>query len=468
MEKFSIPRLIISGSSTGVGKTLLTMGIAYELRKRRLSTSCCVSGARLAQAAILKRVCGRYVRSIDDRLLTSAQTVLSLRHASLGADIILIDGKNGLYDGSSPGAFGGSDAELAALTSSPVVLVVDARGFGSSLAVLYKGYADSARGFKVEGALINHSAPEELKHQRDIEFFKESFEAYGFDSPLGLVPHGNVEGVVPLPGVSQAKNTTVLPRQFFVELERLVRNNVDVDRIIELANGARPVEIEDTVGPPATRRCRIAVSDDSCFCAGFQDNLDLLRYFGAELVPFSPLADEDLPKNIGGVYITGAYLSDYAEELAGNICIRNSLQEFANAGGVVFSEGAGTAWLCRDYRVDPQASLIPGVGLINATAVGGSSGAAYYEGVTIDESILGRAGLILKSINTGEWKISTDERLMVTMRVSRPGVPMTSEGYSPTAQLFATFHFFHFGSNPLVARSIIDAAQIASEQINKR
>lgn len=460
MEKLSVPRVLIAGSGAGVGKSLLTVGILYQLRKRNLSVSCCINGPRLAQASLLRRVCGRFVRCLDSRLMSAGQNLASLHQAGVGADIVVIEGQNGLFDGTQPGSLGGSDAEMAALTHTPAVLVIGSPSSGGSAAAIFKGFSVLAGGFKVAQAVLNQvrDVPGGVAAEDDV--YRSSFESFGLSAPLGMVPQIKLDAVIPANEISQKSNVVLLPRQFLVDVEDLISRHVDIDQIVELAASAPQVEIEEYSNVPHNRRSRIAVSDDSCFNLCFQDNLDLLRYFGAEIVPFSPLADSALPYDVGGLYLTGACLTEYGAELSRNVSIKNAILDFAQGGGVLYSEGGGTAFLCRDYKWAAGEPALPGIGLIPASAVAANGGVSLNEAVTIEESVLGRAGLILKSVGSGEWKLTKEDRLMKTLRISRGGSQFVFEGYSPGAQSFCSFDFAHFGSNPAVARNLVDAAQV--------
>lgn len=466
-----IPRILVSGTGPGVGKSTVSIGLTYELRRRRHSVSCAVLGPRLGQAAILKRVSGRSVRCLDPHLLSSDQILVSLFQAGVGADYVVIDGQEGLFDGPVAGVFRGSDAEMAALTKSQVVLVADGRSYGASIAGVQKGFsalAGGARtdgGFDVAGMIINRveripAVGAQCRDDRDMQFFGKALAAFGMNGPLGIVPEFPHGCEFPRMPPRQERNETLLPRQFLVELQKQVQTNVDVPGIMERAELAPAVSVVDFSYEPMHRRCRIAVSEDSCFHLMFQDNLEWLRYYGAELVTFSPLADEGLPRMIGAVYLTGASLAEYAVELARNRGMLNALRQFSEAGGVVYSEGGGTAYLCKDFKPEGASEAIPGVGVLPMSAVAERGTFEYEEAVTFEESILGRPGLVVKGISTGEWKAKNEERMLKSLKIGRAEGGPAPEGFSPGAQVFSTFRFLHFGSNPQLARNLADAAEV--------
>jgi cobyrinic acid a,c-diamide synthase len=197
----------------------------------------------------------------------------------------------------------------------------------------------------------------------------------------------------------------------------------------------------------------------------FQDNADLMRYFGAEMVPFSPLADSELPRRIGGLYITGAYLKSYGEELARNESIKRAILDFADAGGVIYSEGAGTAFLCRTFQPELSGEKLQGVGLIPADAYAVNQPRSFIEARTVDESILGSPGSAIQGLKTGEWAlkgfdVGPGSSLLYSLQIFTDEGAQVNEGYSSSAQSCATLHFLHFGSNPAIAETLVEAAAV--------
>jgi len=468
MENLAVPRLLISGAGSGVGKSMIMAGLAYEFRRRSMSVSCCVLGSHLSQAAILRRISGRFVRVLDERVLTEAQILVSLFQAGVGADLVLIEGRRGIFDGLEPGSFRGADAQFAALTRTPAVIVADSRGLGASIAALVKGCTDLAGssrtvgGFDVAGAILNRTELGSGKGARNREFYERGMEAFEMPKLLGVLPEFHHDATFPQNDVSQQKNETLLPRQFLVDLGKLVGQHVDIDRIVEAAELAPAVQLSDYSNLPMGRRCRIAVSDDSCFSLVVNDNLDLLRYFGAELISFSPLADDKVPSRVGALYLTGACLHEYLNDLRQNSSMMQSIRDFSEKGGVIYAEGGGSAYLCRDFRCDGVDKPSEGVGLIPLSAVHDTAGFSYQDGVTLEESVIGRGGMTFRGLNTGEWRGTKEDRLVKAFRISRDGKPTFVEGYSPGPQILCTFSFLHFGSNPILAKNLADAAEVVA------
>lgn len=462
MESLSVPRILLAGVGSGVGKSLIGIGLAHELRRRGVSVSCAVVGPSLLQSIIYRRISGRYVHCFDGRLLSPRQNLSGCYLAGVGADIVLIEGRGGLYDSLEGQGLVGPDAQMASMLEAPVVLVLDVRGIRQGVAAILRGFVEYSAGFEFAGVLLNKFSGGRDKAGAEAGYLRNALKDLELPPILGLIPLLEGEQRLPQDLVRQGISQTSLPLSLYMEISNLVREFIDVDSIIRAAGAARNVKVEGFDHAPAGRRCKIAVSEDSCFCICFQDNLDLLRYYGAEVIAFSPLADEALPKGVGAVYLSGAYLPDYAQELAANDSMKKSLRKFADGGGVIFSEGAGTAYLCEQFETAPGewidgAGLIPGKARISETSI------AYIESVTVEESVLGRAGLIVKGINTGEWSLEKDAGIVKTLRISRQSQKVIEEGYSPGAQILATFSLLHLGSNPAVAKNIVDAAEVVKK-----
>lgn len=465
MELLSVPRMMISGVSAGVGKSLVTLGLAMELRKRGMSVSCAVLGLNMVDAMLLKRICGRNVVTLDDGLLNSSQLLLSTYVASVGADVLLILGRNGLFDGTPQGGyFLGSDSEMAALIKSPVCLTIDARGMGTSVSAIAKGFSDLAKGFKITGLIANRLPNDEGNFELQKGMLIEAEGGFPELPPiLGCIP--NVENSTPLPrraAVTQRRNQTSLDRKLLVDLGNLIGSYVDVDQLLKAARDADYIRLEDFEYRPESRRCRIAVSDDSAFNLCFQDNLEYLRYFGAELIPFSPLADRSLPSRIGGIYLTGAYLEEYGSDIANNTYMYKALQEFYQSGGVIYAEGGGAAYLSESFSLKEAGRAIPGIGIIPGHAITGSEGFRFQEMQLIEESILGRPGLRVQAINYGEWVFHGVERTVKAIRVANGSGDPYLDGISPGAQVLATLSFQHWGSNPEIPKALVDSVSVVN------
>ena len=468
MDLISAPRLFIAGNAERVGKSLITIGLVQELRRRGLSVSCAVHGPQLSQAALLRRLSGRFARVFDSRLLDARQTLSSCYRASIGAELVVIEGRAGLYDGYSLGSgVVGSDAELAARLGADVALVIDARGMAASAAALFRGYMDPQAGLRLRASILNrYPASSEEQNVEARAAYRRDFEALGQPVPYGLMPQFVHQAYLPPAQEDQWDSIPALAHQFLSDLGSLVRDYIDLEKLEQFASESGGLEVEGTLGNSLPRRTRIAYAEDSCFGVLIQENLELCRHFGAELVPFSPLADEALPQGIGAVYFTGANLRDYGAELAKNESLRSALRAFVLQGGVLYSEGSGTAFLCEAYSLPSEEGTVTfqGWGIINSRAKKKGQECDFREVSIRDDCILGRTGQQARGVFPGAWELSESEGLLSCFLV-RGGCESDNayaEGYSPSAQSLCTFGYLHFDSCPEFARGLVDAAEVVA------
>lgn len=457
MNALRIPRIMLAGTARGVGVSLIGVGIVTALRRRGLAATAVVVGPNMSQAAIYRRLTSSLINTLDQRILNKHQIMNSLYLSGLGADLILIEGADGLFDSTEFTPLNGSSAEIAALTRSPAVLVFDAGGWQTSVVALLKGFYETARGFKLSGAIANKVGTE-FDFDKHVKVLEDSIIVAGQPPLLGNFPRVTEMSFSPLRQVTEKINSSLIPSGFPEKLAALAEKHLDLDNIVRIAGEIELIPLEKSLDS-LSRRARIAYPSDSAFVMGFQDNLNWLRFYGAELVPFSPMADIELPKNIGALYLCGGAFADYAKNLVDNQSLRRSILNFYKQGGPIYSEGGGTAYLCDSFEFSDAGQSFNGVGVIKGHACMENTECKYIEAVSFEDSVVGWPGIILKGITTGEWRLRSDEKLLKLFRVTAEGGDTFLEGFSPGAQVLSSFCFFHWGSNNLIAKNFVDAAQ---------
>jgi cobyrinic acid a,c-diamide synthase len=460
MSEITVPRVIISGDRIGVGKSIFSIGLAFALRKRNISVSFCINGIDASQAALLSRLTRRYVGMLDTQILSNKQILNSLTLASSGADIVIIEGQRGLFDGSSPGDLSGSDAELAKILNAPVILICDVRSLENSIAALIKGYSDLIPDVIIEGVCANRLITRDEAYCYDKESYNLALQKYGLRALLAALPE-NLKPLQALPkSFNQLKQTIAVPFQMFADIGNLIENHLDLDTLVKIASRARRIETNNELGNHYSRRAKIAISEDNCFNICFQDNMNLLKYFGAELVTFSPVADTELPRDISAIYLSGGALDSYCEDINYNKDIKESIRNFVTAGGVVYSEGAGSAYLCSEFEGE-EGAFINGVGIIPGKAIKDKFSLRYIDGIIAEDSIFGSTSLTVKGVATNEWRLAKNTGLTFRMRTTIGSISALEDGFSPQTQVFSTFNFQNWMSNPVIAKNFVDAAEVA-------
>jgi len=388
-----------------------------------------------------------------------------LDQASVGADILLIDGRAGLYDFRHSPVQLQSDSSFAAWSKTPVVLVVDGIHMEDSIGPLVNGFWSCAENFSFAGVIINNIKSSDGLGRTTPEAFQRALLDDDLDCYLGGFPHLK-EGVeLSNKFTFENETTTSIPRRFFLDSAEGVEGHINIDALLAAADNAGPIGI-DSQKDRMSRRCRIAVDDDSCFGFTFQDNLELLRYFGAELIPFSPLADVYLPERIGAIYLVGSSLRNYAADVSQNSSMKDAIRKFVAEGGLVFAEGSSTAYLCENFSIK-DSGVFDGVGLIPAIADSCEGSFAYTSFQSADDTLLGAAGLSFKGVNSQEWSVVLNPGVKPKMNSMYEGGGIVKDGFAPFPNVLAMFGVAHFGSNPAIAKELVNQATIRSSSFNK-
>jgi cobyrinic acid a,c-diamide synthase len=464
MKRIDVPRLLISGLSAGVGKTTLMLAVLYELRRRGVQVAAAVTAPNLQVCTVFERLTGRPVGCLDPALLTRQQLMEGLDRISTGAELVLIDGSRGILD-TDDGKAGASDAELAILTHTPVLLVTDVRNQGSTLAAAVRGVQLVARGIEWAGVALN-------RLETSFEGRSELIAAFGrFNAVPPLVALPNLDPVPPVlsNGVQQIRNATLLDRSFLTAAADSLTRGSDLEQLIARASAAPALECELPEITPGAR-VRVAVARDSCFCLLFQDNIEILRRHGAEMVEFSPLTDAGFPRDIDGVYLPGGYLGEYGVELAFNESLRAQFAAFLAAGGGLYAEGSSVAYLGTRYRSTTLDGEFPGVGVLNAVAAprSESTRACRAEGALIESGAVGEAGDLVKGLYPFDWGFDRDPAASRILRVEPSNNKPLLEGFTHGANSFMSFGFWHFGSAPAMAATLLHSFSLNSSALRNR
>ena len=325
----NFPRLVIAGTCSGSGKTVFTAGLLELLRSRGLAVQPFKAGQDYIDSAYHTLAARRPCRNLDTMMLSGDGVRELFARAATGADLPVIEGVMGLYDGAAPPNERGSTADLARELDAPVVLMVNGRGMGRSAAAVVLGFADFDPEVRLYGVILNGLGSE--GHYRLLKHVIE--EDVGIDV-LGWLPQ-DAGIVVPerrmglaLPDESQGGDRLITASA------NLIAKHVDVEALLKVARESPslpPFRATVFAGPAREVRAGIAIAKDEAFCFYDRCNLDILEHLGAELVPFSPLSDRSLPSGVGGVYIGGGMPDEYAQGLEDNAALRSDLRAAADA-----------------------------------------------------------------------------------------------------------------------------------------
>jgi cobyrinic acid a,c-diamide synthase len=354
-----IPRIVIAGTHSGVGKTTVATALMAALARRGLRVQPFKIGPDFIDPGFHEAACGRPGRNLDGWMLTRDANLEIFTRACRDADIAVIEGVMGLFDGRGADEEAGSTAEMAKWVGAPVLLVVDASAMARSAAALVCGFEIFDPKLDLAGVLFNRVGG--LRHR---ELLESSLRAYCRTAPVGFLAREQ-EIALPERHLGLVLAQECVSDELLSHLASWIENHLDLDAILRLAKErATELPAVEPLSAAETPSVRIAVARDAAFCFYYADNLDLLRTSGAELVPFSPIADSELPGGVHGLYLGGGYPELHAARLAANQPMIAAVRRLVAADAPVYAECGGFMYLMesiidsegRDY---PMAAVFP-------------------------------------------------------------------------------------------------------------
>lgn len=344
--RVTIPRVVIAGTHSGCGKTTVARGIMEALVARGYTVQPFKVGPDFIDPTHHSAVCGRVSRNLDPFMMGEDGVRETFARACRGADIAVIEGVMGMFDGLD-GTDCASTAHVSRILSSPCILVADVHGMSRSVHALLLGYATFDPAVRVAGVIFNRVGSD--RHRTIISSGLQV-------TSLGYIPRH--------PGLRVESRHLGLWMAHETGSDgtwgRIIEEHCDIGGIVRVAGDAPPIPIAGPVErhfpPPSVR---IGVAMDPAFCFYYQENLDLLRAAGADLVFFSPLNDPLPP--VDAVYLGGGYPELHAEALSRAACTA-ALRKAASDGMPVLGECGGLLYLCESLGVErtfPMAGILP-------------------------------------------------------------------------------------------------------------
>ena len=355
----AIPRLIIGGTQSGVGKSSVTLALVAALRQRNLRVQTFKVGPDYLDPSHLSRASGRPCYNLDGWMSDKAYINGLFTRACVDADIAIIEGVMGLFDGSSADSLQGSTAQIADWLQAPVLLVVNAHGMARSIAAMVQGYANFEPTVKIGGVIANMCGS--ASHGQWLE---QALEAAKLPPLLGAIPR---EALPQLPsrhlGLVSGEETD-WNEALFKDLSKSAAEHVDLDKLLEQAKLAAKLT-SGTAETEARADCglRLAVGRDAAFLFYYPDLFDALEQRGVKLCFFSPLHDSCLPSDADALYLGGGYPEVHIEALSGNSKMLRAVHDFCNSGRPVYAECGGLMYLSQGVEDSdkkwPLAGILP-------------------------------------------------------------------------------------------------------------
>jgi cobyrinic acid a,c-diamide synthase len=458
----TLPRLVIAAPASGHGKTTVATGLMAALRERGLTVSGHKVGPDYIDPGYHALATGRPGRNLDPVLCGADLMAPLLRHGAAGADIAVIEGVMGLYDGRG-GTGEGSTAHVARLIGAPVLLVVDAAGLGRSVAALAAGFAGFEPGLRLGGVLLNR-----VGSDRHEEILRSALGVIGVPV-LGALRRDDAVAVPSRHlGLIPAAEREPAAREAVRRLAALVSHAVDLDAVITLARTATPLTAAPwspsprdshdrggsvphmTPNPPRSWKGGqplVAVAGGAAFTFGYAETAELLAAAGADVVTVDPLRDETLPPGTAALIIGGGFPEEHAADLSANVPLRDDVARLAQSGAPVLAECAGLLYLARELDGRPMCGALPVTAQMTARLTLG-----YRDAVAAADSVLAPAGLAVRG---HEFHRTTVSRACS----GSPAWVMAGqpEGFV-CGRVHASYLHLHWAARPELATRVVRAA----------
>ncbi|HEY2526173.1 MAG TPA: cobyrinate a,c-diamide synthase [Candidatus Binataceae bacterium] len=454
MNSQSIPRLLIAATGSGAGKTTATIALMGALRARGMRVAAFKCGPDYLDPTYHRRAAGTPSHNLDGWMMDRAGVLATFARAAAGADVAVIEGMMGLFDGAAPTSDEGSSAEIAKWLAAPVLLVVDASGMARTVAAIAHGFARFDPHVKLAGLICNR-----VGGRGHLDLLR----AAAAEVPvLGGFPS---EGRAAFPerhlGLLSADDKSVAQPLFDAWAE-MAEQWLDLDAILAIARSAPALSLPAAAElwprrGAAAPRCRIGVAWDDAFHFYYEDHLRRLEAAGADLVRFAPTREARLP-DVDGLYFGGGYPEALAAELSGNGAMIEAVRSFALNGGTIYAECGGLMYLSAGIRTLDGRSW-PMVGLVASEAVmsGRLQALGYVEVETRAESVLGPGGLRMRGHQFRYSTLTPDPERMERVYAVRPrwGEAFV-EGYR-TGNVLASYVHIHWASSPKAAEGFVSS-----------
>jgi cobyrinic acid a,c-diamide synthase len=444
----------IAGPASGVGKTTVTLGLLAALRSRGLIVQPFKCGPDFIDPGHHRRVCQRASRNLDAWMLPAeVNRAIFLQHAA-SADVSVVEGMMGLFDGASRSSNAGSTAATAVLLNLPIVLVVDASQMAASAAALVHGFATFDPTVHLAGVIFN-----QVGGATHYSLLQEAVERGGRTAPLGYLPHDNRLRIPERYLGLVTAGEEVLSEEAVAYLADLVERHIDIDRLLDHAAVVGSFGDDQPAKPPPTT-ARIGVARDRAFCFYYEDNVDALRRAGAEIVDFSPMDDADLPPGLDALYFGGGYPELWADALSANHGMRASVKRFIDVNHPVYAECGGLMYLAetiqeRNGRTRPMVGALPWTVVMTEQL----QRFGYVEVTFTRDCLLGAAGTTTRghSFHCSRIEGSTAEiPRAYQLHYALAGMD-DAEGFT-VGSVLASYIHLHFLSTPTLASAFVHRA----------
>jgi cobyrinic acid a,c-diamide synthase len=454
-----IPRLVIGGAHSGVGKSSVALALVAALRKRGLKVQTFKVGPDYLDPSHLTRLSGRPCYNLDGWMSDEIYVRQLFHDACADADIAIIEGVMGLFDGSNSNSLDGSTAQIASWLQGQVLLVVNAHGMARSIAALVQGYAEFDPTVQVGGVIANMCGS--VSHG---ELLRQALDGAQLPPLFGAIHRDDFPALpsrhLGLVSADEFGWDTELCRR----LREVAEDRIDIDRLLTPV-----VATEGPVGYPsagqnvaniAGEKLRIGIARDTAFQFYYPDLFDELKKRSVELCFFSPLCDSCVPQGCDALYLGGGYPEVHADILSENKRMLRSVAEFCHSGKPVYAECGGLIYLSHGVEIDGRRWPLVGILPSWAQMLEKRKALGYVEATLQRPALFGGCEIRLRGHEFHYSELSSDPigidgwQSAYQLKQNRSGI-CRDEGYQK-GQILASYAHLHLASQPQALDAFIE------------
>jgi cobyrinic acid a,c-diamide synthase len=463
VDFMNVPRIVIAGACSGVGKTTISVGLMSALRETGFKVQAFKVGPDYIDPSYHRAVTGRPSGNLDAWMVPQDQIIELFKRATLAVDVAIIEGVMGLYDGLSGLDETGSTAQIAKILRCPVILVIDAYQMARTAAAVALGCKNFDEKVNISGIILNR-----VGGTAHAMWCKQAIENVTGIPVIGSLPvNEEIElperhlGLIPTPEKEPIE-------RFFSKIANFVRNNTDVDAVIKIAKSAPEIpEVKHSIYPAKKhpKSVAIGVAFDEAFNFYYSGNLDLLEAYGAEIKWFSPIHEKVLPADVDGLYIGGGFPEMLSKELEANDDLQRIIKKAADNGMPIYAECGGLMYLT-DSILDFNGKSFRMAGVLHAKTIMAKKVLLNYAlaDVTRDNP-LSKAGNHLKGHEFHSSKIidvPVDAEFAYTLRKGK-GIDGKHDAWLQQ-NVLASYMHVHFAQDPEIAQNFIASCKSYSHK----
>lgn len=453
MKTVPIPRVVIAGTNSGVGKTTIVAGLLAAYHASGHGVQSFKVGPDYIDPGFHKIASGRDSYNLDTWLVPPSKMPNFFTSMAHDADLAIIEGVMGLYDGGREGV--SSTAQIAKQLGAPVILVIDCKAMGESAAAIALGFRDYDKDVDFRGIILNRLGSD--NHERMV---RDGMAKIGIPV-LGAI-HRDDRMHSPERHLGLTPVTEIDPTEAIATIRGAVEKMVDLDALYEVAVSAEPMAIyNDTTHAGESKRAKIGVAYDEAFSFYYPASLAALEAEGADLVYFSPLQDKSIP-DVDGLVFGGGFPEMFLEQLSANISMKESIVNANKRHMPIYAECGGLMYLCEQIH-DFEGCAYDTVGVVPANCIMQQSlqKVGYVTAVAKRDTLLGPVNTSLRG---HEFHFSTMEPTIEAFpwafHLEGGRKPQSYDGGYATDNVLASYLHLNFAGSPEGARHFVDRCEV--------